>query len=325
MKKALVILIIAALALPVFANDALVMPKGVFRTYLTAAYASGDQAYDKDGEKDDAGTEISALNLGTAFEFGITEWITGGIQWAPGYTVSSKIEPDGYPSSAPEMDMNGAYDLKVGAKIQIVGPEAPVQNDQIRFAVTPGVKIPLGAVDFEEEYEKYSDGDDFTASDPAKHAFAIGAQVAADYVVNEMFYLNVYCEFMKYFERKEVSETLTEWATYDAMSVDAPDINYGYDLTLELEPHFGMPLGPGQFGASLPITYEKSPGASVDGEDPEDDSDSYSLSIGPNVSYLFKVGPVPLETKLGYTLPLAGKNGMAMNTAVFQLKVYFQF
>ncbi|HOX31951.1 MAG TPA: hypothetical protein PLB91_06440 [Spirochaetales bacterium] len=320
MKKALVLLsvFIAALALPLFANDALVMPKGVFRTYITAAYASGDQAFDDDGEKQDKGVTIKALNLGTALEFGINEWITGGIQWAPGYNVSSSYEPDGYPSAAPAMDINGAFDVKVGAKVQIVGPEAPVQNDQIRFAVTPGVKIPLGGADFEEEATNYIKGDDITVSDPAKHAFAVGAQVAADYVVNEMFYLNVYCEFMKYFEKKDVYTS--------AMTVASPgkvDVAYGYDLTLELEPHFGMPLGPGQFGASLPVTYEKSPETEYNGTG--NDLDSYTLSIGPNVSYLFKAGPIPLETKLGYTLPLAGKNADILPTAVFQLKVYFQF
>ena len=328
MKKALVLLsvFIAALALPLFADDALVMPKGVFRTYITAAYGFGDSHWDKNGDKQDGydgelpsdKNSLSAINLGLVLEFGINEWITGGIQWAPGINVGAKLDDTGLPYAGDAL-VNGAYDLQVGAKLQIVGPEgAPVQNDKIRFVVTPGVQIPLGGADFEDEYENITKGDDFIIQDPANHAWGIGGKLDVDYIINEMFFVNAHGQLKYYFERSDVYRSPLEAAMGTKV-----DVKPGYDLTLEFEPHFGMPLGPGQFSAGLPVTYDKSGESEKDGEG--QDNANYRLSIGPSASYLFKVGPLPLETKLGYVLPLAGEKASATNQVVFQLKVYFQF
>ena len=55
------------------------------------------------------------------------------------------------------------------------------------------------------------------------------------------------------------------------------------------------------------------------------DTDSYLLSVSPNVSLFLTKFVIPMEIKLGYTLPLVGKNAQAVNTVVLQLKAYLRF
>ena len=324
MRKALVMLAVfmVALALPIFADDALVLPVGVLRTYITGAYGFGDKNYDADGKSQDgyvAGavdSKLTAINLGAAVEFGLTDWISPGVQWAPGYNVSSKIDGTGAPF---DLNANGSYDLKVGAKFQIVGPKSPVQSEKIRFALTPGVKIPIGGVDWEKQVENMAAGDAVTYMDPAKHAWAFGAQASADYVINEKFFVNLFMEYMKYLERKDAASSFPEYMGLgETFSYD-----YGYSLTIEAEPHFGTKLGAGNFSAGLPLTYETWPDTKVNGT--SSDNKGYSFSVSPSVSYFFLLGPLPFEAKLGYTLPLAGENTSATNTIVFQFKSYLKF
>jgi len=120
-----------------FADDALVMPARVGRVYMTNSYAFANGEYDKDGNYDDYESGYGAFklyNMGFAVEYGITDWITGAVQWAPGWNVWSDMDRTGM-----DANINGLYDIFVGAKIQIVGEKAPVQNSMFRFAVAPGI------------------------------------------------------------------------------------------------------------------------------------------------------------------------------------------
>jgi hypothetical protein len=315
MKKAFVMLCVfmVSIALPLFADDALVLPKGVLRTYITAAYGYGDTYYDADGKKQDT-DEIKAINLGMAIEFGATDWISPGIQWAPGYNVWSEY-------GTGDANVNGAYDLKVGAKFQIIGPNAPVQSSNMRFAVVPGVKIPLPGADLEKELANLYAGKEGTIADPDKHAWAIGSQASFDYIVNEKFFVNLFCEYMKYLEMTDVEYIYVSGGIpYLATS----DINYGYSLKLEVEPHFETPLGSGKLSATLPVTYEMWPETTYSGTGA--DNAGYSLKIAPSASYFFLAGALPLELKLGYTLPVAGENwATPTDQIVFQFKSYLKF
>jgi len=322
MKRAFVLLFVfvAAIALPLFADDALVLPKGVLRTYLTTAYAFGDQKYDADGEKVDS-MDLKALNVGFAMEYGVNDWITAAAQWAPGWTLWSKTDvgfsPLPYTS---DVKVNGLYDLFLGAKLQIVGPKAPVASQKFRVAVAPGVKIPMPDADWDEQVDNLSAGDDVVLSSADKHAFGIGARAYCDYVINEMFFMNLYSEFIKYFERKDA-----EGISVFPLGTTKQDIAYGYDLTLEFEPHFELPLAnSAKFSASLPLTYKMTPEIEYDGT-AKADSDTTSLSLTPSVSYFFLAGALPFEAKLGYAVPLMGTNTTALNRVVFQFKSYLKF
>jgi hypothetical protein len=333
MKKVLLSLCIAALALPLFADDALVLPSRVIRTYLVGVYANVPNEYDLDSKKQSLDNKISLFNLGAAVEYGVNDWISAAVQWVPGYYVASKI--DGVDGAT----LADAADLFVGAKLQIVGPKAPVQNDTIRFAFAPGVKIPLSKPDYEKEFESYMKGDDYLAKSADKHLFAFGGRGYFDYVINEMFFLNLYSEFLYYpGSIKAEDASVTDYGTvlgsraYDP-NYD-PSLKYGYDLTLEFEPHFNTMVSEGlEFGAGLPFTYTASPGVSVS----DDSLDVYSneaqpvyaetqsshlLNLGPYVSLFFQKSFIPLEFKVGYTFPLLGKNESAANRLLFELKAY---
>lgn len=331
MKKALLGLFMLALVLPaVFADDALVMPAKVIRTYITGAYASITKAYDNDGKAQDIGNDVTVVNLGAAVEYGVTDWITGAVQWAPGYNVYSKIKNQDKASLA------DAADLFVGAKLQIVGPKAPVQNESIRFAVAPGVKIPLSSPDWAKQYSNLTSGSTFLAQAADRHTLGVGGRAYFDYVINEMFFLNLYSQFIFYPSTVKVKDSgvqanatvagvQTIIPTYD------PTLKYGYDLTLEFEPHFSTMLSDGlELSAGLPLTYEMIPATTLAGDTVSAvafaaDPDKNILTIGPNASLFFQKTFLPIEIKAGYMLPLMGKNNEATNTIVLQLKAYAKF
>ena len=136
-----------------------------------------------------------------------------------------------------------------------------------------------------------------------KHAWGFGARAYFDYVVSPALYLNLYSEFIYLPIGIPVEETksLRGWQL-------PGDVNYGYDLTLEAEPHYETDARrrrPPGFG--LPVTFSMSPELEIDGT-PEADTDATLLTLGPNVSLFLMKTLVPLEFELSYTLPLLGKN-----------------
>ena len=110
---------------------------------------------------------------------------------------------------------------------------------------------------------------------------------------------------------------------YGGVGTDA-EIEYGYDLTLEVEPHFEKMIADGfRLGIGVPATLTMSPETKEDGTGQDDES--YLLTVGPNVSLFLMNFFIPTELKVGYTLPLLGKNDDALNTIVFQVKTYMKF
>lgn len=329
MKKisAVLLTLFAFAASTVFADDAQVLPKGVFRITTALSYASGSQVFDKDGKAQDMPNSIdsiSALNLGLALEYGVNDWISAAFQWAPGYTLTSNAkgftQPTPYPGVTfePSANVNGVYDIFAGAKVQIVGDKAPVTSEKVRFAAAAGIKIPMPAPDWEKQMENLMAEKDTTISTADKHAWGLGGRLYADYVINEMFFVNAYSEFIYYFERKDALDG-------PGAASDKADIAYGYDLTLELEPHFNYMLSEGlSLGAGLPLTYSVSPDTEYNGE-AQKDSGSTTLQIGPNISCFFMKTVVPFELKLAYMTPLMGTNTYKLNTISLQGKVYLKF
>jgi hypothetical protein len=173
MKKFLVVLILAALVLPAFADDASNLPAGVIRTRIVPTYATATQGFNADGEKVDLtygsyGTsdKVQFFNLGAAVEYGINDWLTAALQWAPGYNLWSDLgmEPTNPAYSFVENAVvTGAYDLFAGAKFLILGDKGIVQNETMRFAAAAGVKIPMPGADFDEEYSSMTSDEKFIA------------------------------------------------------------------------------------------------------------------------------------------------------------------
>lgn len=329
MKKIVTLGIIALLCAGsiAFADDALVMPAHVGRLYMTNTYAFANGSYDKDGKYTDYASgdgAFKAYNMGFALEYGVTEWITGAVQWAPGWNVWSDMDqklpiPPTYSSySSSKVNINGVYDIFVGAKLQIVGEKAPVQNSMFRLAVAPGVKIPLPATNMSDQYTNLTKGDPVTLINLDSHVFALGGRGYFDYIINKMFFANLYSEFIYYpVEGDYKNDSPLNYAS-------TSKIAYGYKLTLEAEPHFETLIKEGlKVGAGLPITYVTTPNYKVDGTE-QSDTATAVLNVGPNASVFFLSSIVPVELKLGYTFPVYGKKTPATNSLTLQAKVYFK-
>jgi hypothetical protein len=332
MKKctALVILGILCGALFVFAEDAKTMPARMGRFYLAPSFSFANDAWDKDGDKvdlTDGNGAIKMFNLGFAVEYGIIDWITGAVQWAPGWNIWSDVDlVQNFGSLGnKEIDANlkGFGDIFVGAKIQIVGAAAPVKSSALRFAIGPGIKIPLPGPDFAEESAKMpliAAGADetVTVGKLDRHVFGFGARTYFDYIINSMFSINAYNEFIYYPVKADGNK--------HGMGTPAnAEVEYGFDLTFELEPHFETMLFDNsvQLHVGLPVNYKFTPDVKIDGNT-ADDTATQVLALKPNASLFLVKLPLPLQFQLGYTLPLWGQSTNATNTIVLQIRAYFK-
>jgi hypothetical protein len=330
MKRILILLLLLAVASFACADDALVLPQGVLRTYITGAYGSASRTWDENGDKEDltdpsfGDINYRLINVGGAVEFGVLDWISAAVQWAPGWNVWSKFPDANDP--ADKATVNGPADIFVGAKIQVVGENAPVANDMFRVAFAPGVKVPLPGPDFSEERTKgFVEDDSWIIQTPDKHVLGLGARAYFDYIINEMLYVNLYSEliyFVQTMKREDVS--FGDWVAVNLFAQPNADVDFGYDLTLEAEPQFEMMFGGTRLGVELPITFTMSPELKFDDTE-QADTESYLVSVSPAVSLFLTQFVVPTEFKLGYTLPLVGKNEDVRNIIVLQVKSYLKF
>ena len=302
-----------------FADDAKVMPAKVGRVYMTNTYAFANGSYDKDGKYTDYASgagAFKAYNMGFALEYGVIDWVTAAIQWAPGVNVWSDMDKNlGTTATA---NINGFYDIFAGAKFQIVGEKAPIKNSMIRFAVAPGVKIPLPAVNMQDQYNNILSSSATTVANMDKHLFALGGRGYFDYILNKMFFFNLYSEFIYYPLEGDLKDLSP---TYHAST---SKVAFGYKLTLEAEPHFEAMVADGlQFSAGLPITYVTTPDIKIDGTASADSSTAV-INLGPNASVFFLKALLPVELKLGYSFPVYAVNTPATNSLTLQAKVYFK-
>lgn len=325
MKKLALLLLALAIVAPLFADDAKVLPAGVLRTTISAAYNSFDEVYDSDGEAQDAGFEASIFNVGGAVEFGATEQITVAVQWAPGYNVSSSFSEDPIGLAANDKaNYNGPLDLFIGAKTQILGPNGFVPNDMMRFAAAAGVTVPLKETDWEEEFDNYSAGDDYNLGSGSKEVLGVGFRLYYDYIVNKMFFINLYNETIFYPETETSNQDTALSQALSAQPIEDVKVAYGYKATFELEPNFTYPVNETlDITGTLQATYTMSPNIEVEGEEVED-TESNFFKLTPNVSAFMKA-PLPLEFKAGYSIPVSGLNTQVASTFIFQLKSYLKF
>ncbi|MDR0623619.1 MAG: hypothetical protein LBG10_04245 [Treponema sp.] len=344
-----------------FADDASVLPARVGRVYLTPTFAFANGAYDTDGAYQSYDSGKGALKgflLGAALEYGILDWISAALQWTPGWMAASEVDTKAGVSD--NVNVNGVTDLFIGGKFQIVGEKAPVQTSMFRWSLATGVKVPFPGPDYEEQYKNASKSgnEPVTAANQDRHVLGLGLRSYFDYVVNENFYIDLYGEFIGYPMKGKLSESgltgygitknidntkaqLANTPLADALSYK-DEVDYGFDLTLELEPVYSLPLAEGvRFTAGLPLTYKFSPGKKYDvtvsdmliAANPaaaalrlEDDDPSHDLSLKPSVAFFFTDFLLPTELKLNYSAPIAGAGNdkKAIHSLTLQVKVYFK-
>jgi hypothetical protein len=348
----LVVLFLAPPPPALLADDAKVMPGRVGRFYAAPVFGFATEAFDTEGKRGNLPNDIKDIklfNLGFALEYGIIDWITAAVQWAPGWNAWSAADQ----GKTYDSNINGVADLFVGAKIQIIGASAPVANETFRLAFAPGVKIPMPGPDFAEE-AKNNDVRTINAID--KHVLGVGLRTYFDYIINEHFFINLYNEFLYYPLKGDVKNDATGWGiasqaygTYGSSLSGAGfkygnDVTHGFDLTFELEPVFTYPIASGvSLSAGLPVNYKTVMGKKYDITIPGNtgtaldqvlatlrttletaESPTHLLMLKPNVSFFFTSWVLPVEFKLLYGLPVWGQNNQAMNQVVLQIKAYFR-
>ncbi len=333
MKKFLGSLVLVAVCsvTSVFADDAQVLPALVGRINIANTYGMVNGAYDKDGKYtayEANQNKAQFYNLGFALEFGLTDWITAAVQWAPGINLWSTVDYDMSKFSglttgnSSTININDTSDIFAGAKFQIIGKKAPVAMDMIRFAIAPGVLIPTPGPNADTQFENLNSGKPYTNAS-ANHALGFGGRIYFDVVPSEMFFFNLYAEYIY------LSEVTIKKANVGAPALGSPNTisetkyNYGYSLTLEAEPHVDLDLSPDtSLGIGLPVSYEMSPNVIKNGVE-QTNSASTTLTLKPGVSIFLKKAFVPLEFKLGYYMPVMATSSASVAVLVFQTKVYF--
>ena len=329
---ALVIVILAAL--PLAADDGSVLPAGVFRARAVPVYAWVPGSYDNGGtySATSAGT-ITVPDLGFALEYGITDWITAGLQWAPGVNIGSSIPMAG---GAAAGNLDGPANLFAGVMVQIVGPKAPVVSDVVRVSVAPGVKIPLaGSVDYAAQFQNYMTGKAFIAEYPDIETLGIGGRAWLDYIINKSFFLDVYMQFIDYPGTVALKDSsLTGYGTYAGFAQNGiafnPSVNYGYTLRFEIDPHYNTDIADGiNLAVNCAFRYDGTPAETwsqsspVPGYAPSPSSTFFSAN--PSLDVFFYKSPVPFELDLDYGQPIAGTNTTQDYSIDMQIKVYFKF
>jgi hypothetical protein len=329
-----VVLLLLGFITPLFADDALMIPQNVIRFRVIPSATFFSQEFDPDGEAQDLESpdSVNVYNLSFALEYGVLDWITAALQWTPGWQFASTL--DGYEdplaalgSDNEDLKATGLNDLFIGAKVQIIGENAPVPNESHRLAFATGVIAPLSTFDADSEAEAYLDGDPYRINRAGRDVWGAGFRAYYDFVINENFFLNLYNETILYFPRDQKSWTPAAIfpGPVAGTEVTESEIDYGYELTFELEPQYQTMLSDDlRFGAGLPVTYVRTPEIEVDGN-AQDDSDSYTLSIGPSVSFFLLGAPWPIDLELSYQRNLMGKNANVSNTVVLQIKNYLRF
>jgi len=332
MRIKLAALVTAAILLGVatacFADDGSVLPGGVFRARVVPAYEWVPGSYNSSGTYSAyANGTTTVPNFGAALEYGVNDWITVGLQWAPGVTFDSNV-PTG--TSASE-NVNGLSSLFAGLMVQIVGPKAPVVSNDIRFALAPGVKIPFGSgADFSTQFQNYETGAATTVQNPDKQTLGIGGRAWLDYVPSKSFYLDLYSQFIDYPGTVALKDSsLTGYGTYATYAAYGksydPQVNYGYTLRLELDPHYIVDITDGiEFTANCAFRYDTSPDTTWGGVD-QANTGYYLFSALPTLDFFFMKTVIPFELELDYDQPIAGVNTTAGYSLDLQVKVYYKF
>ena len=345
MKRIVVVFSLACIALPLFADDAMVLPAKVFRLTIAPSYGMVPGTYNTSGSYSTYSSgqgSVTAFNMGFALEYGFNDWISGAVQWTPGWNVTSSVDYAGM-----HANVNGLNAAFVGAKVQLVGEKAPIKSETIRFCPALGVKVPFGGLDFSQQYTNYQNGSNVTVINNDKQTLGVGGRIYADVIFSSAFYLNLFSEFIYYPGKvafKDVSfANYATYLTYLGFGVTFnPDVSYGYDLKVELEPHYIYSLSDAiQLEGSLPVTYFYFPGQLWNGAAPSlplgggsVETSEAQFILTPTVSVFLLKSPIPfpVRLKLAYSFPVVGWNTTtqygdkaATNALILILQMYLKF
>lgn len=341
-KTALALLFVLLVSSFAVADDAILLPKGVFRARVIPSYSMTDKSFDKDGKKVATSAEGSVTAISGAFELGLADPLTLGFKWAPGYYAASDFS--NAPAGFDKLVFKGPADLEIGAKLQVLGSKGLVKNDMARLAITAGGIVPLDSYDANDEWTNFQKGDAFRAYSTSSHqSVGFGFKADGDYKINDMFFLNLHGEAKYYLAKESLSFTTiaTHYGTIAALAPSAglatavayADANVPLtktkadpviETTYEFEPHAAIPLGGSTtLNVGVPVTYAMNLATQSTYNSVKTDIKATNiLTVGPNVSLFTLIGPLPVEVQAQYSLPLMGELENATSTLSLQLKIF---
>jgi hypothetical protein len=330
-----VFLFVLFFVLPALADDALVLSAHAWRFYLIPAWTLVKANFDAVGERQAIASgagRMAAFNLGYAIEYGINRWLTTGIQWSPGTTLSSGLDfPSEDPQRRDKARLNDAFDARAGFKLQLLGSPAKdpkrvtglFQNKKVRLALGLGIKFPLTAIDWDQEAANFFQGAPYLAQAADKHLVAPMASLHADYIFirnskGELF-VNFYSQYVPYLSRGRYNET--SLGRYLNPALAAVEVDYGYDLLVEIEPRFDswVIARTLRIGFYLPFRCKAAPATELDGVSQR--NPSCSLTVFPTLDLFWLLPKSPIELKIGYQYNLAGKNSAQAHNLAIILRV----
>ncbi len=321
MKRIVLLVLIGSLSWLSFADDARELPKGTLRLSQNTSFAFAVSRFNLDGEKEQIAQydgRLLSLNLGAALEMGITSWVSAVLEWAPGWNIWSAFDYQTAPDDM--LTVNGGYDLFAATRVQVLGRGGLLPSERFRLAIAPGGRIPLPSPDWLEQANRALDGEPWRQYANDYHTAGLGSRAWFDVIFTHWLYLNLYAEFIRYFP-KDYDEV--DLLAYQDSPPKPQEVDYGYSLTGEVEPHFEFDLGGIRIGAGLPLTFRQTPELEFDGAAVAD-SDTYLLTASPRLT-LFLSRPA-MEFRLGYTYPILGKglNTPALNALSLQVRSYLR-
>ena len=330
MRKTIVYSLLFALvvvvAMPLVADDGTMLPAAVFRARIIPAYEWLPGSYDNSGTYSATSTGTTTVpNMGFALEYGINDWITAGLQWAPGISFDSNVPM----AAGPKANVDGLSALFAGIVVQIVGPKAPVVSNVIRFDIAPGVKIPLGSVNFATQAVNAGTGSAYTVETPDLQTLGIGGRAWLDYVASANFFLDLYMQFIDYPGTVALNNSsLSGYVTSTLLGGFNPQVNYGYTLRFELDPHYNVDIADGiNFAVNCAFRYDGTPAQTWSQTSPyaSPSPSTTFFSANPSLDFFFYKSVVPFELDLDYGQPLAGTNTAQAYTLDVQIKAYLKF
>ena len=273
-KKKSMVFIFLLLCSILLAQDAKVMPQWAGRFTVTPSFSFATGVHD-DLRNFDRFDEPSArmFNLGVGAEYGVLNWITAVVHWLPGWAAWSDTDAAA----------NDISELFVGAKIQLLGEQAPFTSNEFRFTIAPGVVLPL-------------------VND---QVFALGVNFYFDWIFNRNFFVTLSNETLFFPGNQDFSGA---GPAFSGINEDA-----NFSLRFGIGSVFTAPIANGiDFAVGLPASYLFLP-----------DTHQHNLGVNPHASLFFRNTPLPLEFKFQYYVPLWGRNSIARHDASLLIRMYF--
>jgi hypothetical protein len=240
-----------------------------------------------------------AVSVGAAAEFGLREGLSLQVEWLPGYTLwSTLLYPDRPTFPNDDANRTGAHDLWAAARVQILGPAGVAGTpERLLLVVAPGMVVPFPEPDWERERDRAVDEKRYVFETPDRHAVGIGARAEVETMLYPSFGLRGGVAYVQFLEK-------------EAGSFAAPttqlDVDYGYELTIVVEPHGILDTGRLIWEAGLKATHVIRPETLVD--EVVAVNDAYALSVEPWVGVTLAARQHPLALSVGYEVPLAERN-----------------